>query len=144
MVASVLLLWLAVSCPPQRAQAQAQDSAQELSNVPGTIDVVEGTPVTLSEARRVLLKPSLGPDGVSEIVIRVETTIANSSGRPIKELCLSLCFGSNKTEFTAEYRIGAAEVRRYSHVSMHVRGGTVPDGREWALTVRVRGAQFED
>src|SRR5215471_146619 len=143
MVPQILLIfWLLVSCPPHHAQQQ--ESAQELSTVPGTVDVADGSPVSLSDARRVLLKPSLGPDGVSEIVIRTEVTIGNTSGRPIRQLCLDVCYGGNKTNFTAIYSIGASEVRRHSYTTMHLRGGPVPDGPSWALTVRVKGAKFED
>jgi len=72
MVPQILLIfWLLVSCPPHHAQQQ--ESAQELSTVPGTVDVADGSPVSLSDVRKVLLKPQLGPDGVSEIVIRTDT-----------------------------------------------------------------------
>ena len=149
MVAQLLLFLLIVSSPPQ--QAQQQNSAQEWSTVPGTVDVAEGSPVALSDARRVLLKEPPGADGRSWIVIRAETTIENTSGRPIRRLCLALSYGGNKTQpavadgiRVAADGIRANEVRRYSDTTMHVRGGPVPDGPDWDLTIRVRGAEFED
>jgi len=109
MIACLVPLWFALLWFPH--YPQAQESAQELSNVPATMDVPDGSPVALSEARRVLLRPSLGTDGVREIVIRAETTIENNSGRAIRQIYLTLCFGGNKTGFTAVYRIGPSEVR---------------------------------